>query len=459
MTSLPLAARAAAWSLIVSLPCLFALPRTADAGLLAGAAKRSIVPPFPTHMGGFFDRKETFQGVHDEVFARALVLDSGTTAVVLIGSDLTAVDAEMSRLIREEIEKETGIPPANVLVSCAHNHSAPSLYEPGRMKESETPVKEFFVKQFSGAAIEAFKNRVPARAGFRAGELIGATRNRQQGNDLVDPQVGVLRVEDKQNGKPIATLFNFTGHPVIIGSQNLLLSGEYPGAACRAVENLLGGVALFTQGAGDVTVNRSGDPFDEIERVGRTLAGEVIKTSGFIRPVDDLELAAASRTLHLPARDIPQLEDSQQAVERLQAELAAAKEKGRSSEFLRSIEQQLALQAANVRIARGIEEKTITLPANLDAEVQVIQVGDLVIVAVPGELFVEFALEMRSRTRQMVDKSMILAGYANGYVGYIVTPRAARTGGYEASVARVTSEAGRAMTETAMDLLASLSSR
>ncbi len=256
----------------------------AQAELKAGAARKSIVPPFPTHMGGFMDRKQTFTGVHDEVYARALVLDNGTTQIVLLGSDLTAVSGDMTAEIRAEIEKATGIPKTNIMVSCAHNHSAPSLYEPGRLKKAESPAKKFFVEQFSAAAIEAFKNRQPAQLGFEAGELRGATRNRQQENDNIDPQVGVVLVQKKNSRDVIATLFNFTGHPVIVGSYNLELSGEFPGVAARTVENLLGGVAIFTQGAaGDVTVNRSGDPFDEIERLGRTLAGEVIKTAGFVK--------------------------------------------------------------------------------------------------------------------------------------------------------------------------------
>ena len=68
-----------------------------------------------------------------------------------------------------------------------------------------------------------------------------------------------------------------------------MLSGEYPGAASRAIEGLLGGVAVFTQGAcGDITVNRKTEPFFEIERFGRILAGEVIKTSGLINCTDTL---------------------------------------------------------------------------------------------------------------------------------------------------------------------------
>jgi hypothetical protein len=54
----------------------------------------------------------------------------------------------------------------------------------------------------------------------------GVTRNRQQKNDVIDPQVGALRIEERDGRKTIATLFNFTGHPVILGSTNLMLSGK-----------------------------------------------------------------------------------------------------------------------------------------------------------------------------------------------------------------------------------------
>src|SRR4029077_12400039 len=73
----------------VSLLCLIAvgLVQTAgstEAGVRAGAARKSIVPPFPTQMGGFHDREKDFEGVHDDLFARALVLDNGSTKLIFI---------------------------------------------------------------------------------------------------------------------------------------------------------------------------------------------------------------------------------------------------------------------------------------------------------------------------------------------------------------------------------------
>lgn len=427
----------------------------AVAALQAGAAKRSIVPSFPTHMGGFHDRNGMFEGVHDDLFVRALVLDDEHTQLVIIGSDLMAIDGDLVRLVREGITKQTKIPAGHILVSCAHNHAAPSYYQQERDGESNPPLKTFLVDQFVQAALEAFHSRRPASAGFRAGELRGASANRQQGNDeVIDPQVGVLLVTRREDRQPIATLFNFTAHPVILGSNNLLLSGEYPGAAARAVENLMGGVAIFTQGAcGDVTIHRSGDPYQEIERVGRTLAGEVIKTAGFIRGTEQLTLAAASRSLTLEPRSIPELKQAQAALKAGEAALERAKTSGANSRIQRALTQKVRLLQANVRVAEMTESDRQQLPDAARAEVQVVRVGHVVLVSIPGEIFVEYALELRHRVNQAAQLSMALVGYANGYVGYIVTPRAVETGGYEASVRRVHVNTGRRMTETAMELL------
>jgi len=433
-----------------------------QAELKAGAAKISIAPPFPTQMGGFHDRVKNFEGVHDELLARALVLDNGGTQLVFIGSDLMAIDAELVRLAREAITQATKIPAAQILISCTHNHSAPSYYQKSKPGEDdvEPSLKKFLAKQFSTVAIEAHQNLAPAKIGFGAGSLIGATRNRQQRNDLIDPQVGVLRVESTEGRKTIATLFNFTGHPVIVGSTNMLLTGEYPGAASRAVENLLGGVAIFTQGAcGDITVNRSGDPFMEIERFGRTVAGEVIKVSGLIQCADDVSLKYASQTLKLPALSMPDLDTAKQALAQGQAALDAAKAKPASTTLIQILEDKLRVQSMAVLRAEAIAADPTKKETELTAEVQVLQVGSVIYAAIPGEIFVEYALELRQRVKQETGNSFCLIGYANGYLGYIVTPRAMETGGYEASITRLQPLGGRALTEAAMELVQQLNLR
>ena len=237
-----------------------------------------------------------------------------------------------------------------------------------------------------------------------------------------------------------------------------MLSGEYPGAAARAVEKLLGGVAIATQGAcGDITVNRNGDPFLEIERLGRTVAGEVIKTSGLIELRDDLTLKAASKSLRLPARRMPSLEQAKSALEQGQAALEAArKQKAPAAVTGLLDDKNRVLKMAVVMAQRSAKDpsKNVT---ELEAEVQVVQVGNVTFGAIPGELFVEYALELRSRVKQDTGNLFCLVGYANGYLGYIVTPRAVETGGYEASVTRLDAQAGRTLTETVIELVHQLS--
>ena len=439
--------------------CLIAMgcertTRAAETHLRAGAAKISIVPPFPTQMGGFHDRLKNFEAVHDELFARALVLGNGVTKLVFISSDLMSIDADLVRLAREQITGKTGIPASHILICCTHNHSAPSYYQKTAVgqDEAEPSLKKFLAKQFVFVALEAERAMVPARAGFRAGRLEEVTRNRQQKNELIDSQLGVLRVEERDGRKTIATLFNFTGHPVILGSTNLELSGEYPGAASRTVERLLGGVAIFTQGAcGDITVKRKGDPFLEVERLGRTVAGEVIKTSGLIEPHDELALNAASKTLGLPARRWPGLEQAKNALEQGQAALETARKKNASTALTGLLEDKNRVH--KIAVERAERADAATKETELAAEVQVIQVGDVLFGTIPGEIFVEYALELRSRVKQDAGHAFCLVGYANGHLGYIVTPRAVETGGYEASVTRLDGQAGRTMTESLIELV------
>ena len=81
---------------------------------------------------------------------------------------------------------------------------------------------------------------------------------------------------------------------------------------------------------------------------------------------------------------------------------------------------------------------------------QVLQLGPVVLVGIPGELFVEYGLEAKERIKQSTGHSAILVGYANDYLGYLVTPRAVATGGYEQATARLDVSASRAMIEAAV---------
>jgi len=431
------------------------IPATAE--LQAGAAKISIVPPFPTTMGGFFDRVAKFEGVSTPIHARAVIFDNGDNQVGVIAVDLVYVSRLLVDAARANIEEATGIPGENILISATHSHSGPSGFIGARfLGRKENPeLSKFLVKQITQAGIEAHKNLQAAAIGFANGHLDSLTRNRQQNNnEVIDPDVGVLKVQKKDSRETIATLANFTGHPVILGGNNLLVSCEFPGVASSTVDSLLGGVTIFTQGAcGDVTMHRSGDPFDEVNRIGRIIGAEIVKTSEQIRVGENVALFSHFQDLQIAPRDIPTPEEAKANQAYRKQAYADAEKQGKPDYILKDLRREINASNTTASVANRIADNPIVLEKAQESCLQVMQIGPLVLVGIPGEMFVEYALEMKTRVLQDVNHPMMLVGYANDYAGYIITPRADRTGGYEKAISRVAPSAGRLMTETAMTIV------
>jgi len=63
---------------------------TMTRGLAAGFARADITPAPGIHMGGYWGRTSGATGVHDPLWARALVLGSGVDRIGLVALDLAA---------------------------------------------------------------------------------------------------------------------------------------------------------------------------------------------------------------------------------------------------------------------------------------------------------------------------------------------------------------------------------
>ena len=90
------------------------------------------------------------------------------------------------------------------------------------------------------------------------------------------------------------------------------------------------------------------------------------------------------------------------------------------------------------------------------AEIQVIRIGDLALVALPGELFVELGLAIR---QQSPARHTFVIGYANEFIGYLPTSEAWEQGGYEVALGpwtRVDKMGGTRLAERAVDILRAL---
>jgi hypothetical protein len=219
-----------------------------------GAAKVDLTPSVDQLPKGYL-------GVLDHVYSRAIVIDNGHTSAALITLDAGAVPNEIWKHVSERIEKELGIPSANVLITATHTHSVPMMFpRPGGDAEVQSKLSDYGDKVFQSAKA-AKEHLQPARISFGTGvsfinvqrDMIDpATHRWWEGANyggLSDKTVAVIKFEST-NGDPIAVYFNYAMHAVITGTLDMV-SGDVPGAAERYIENHFDdkAIALWSEGA------------------------------------------------------------------------------------------------------------------------------------------------------------------------------------------------------------------
>jgi hypothetical protein len=81
---------------------------TEKGNLRVGAARVDITPPEDAAlpMSGYAGRKQGFKAIHDHIFARAIVLDDGTTQAALVAWELVAVPNSVWEAVSHRVAKE-----------------------------------------------------------------------------------------------------------------------------------------------------------------------------------------------------------------------------------------------------------------------------------------------------------------------------------------------------------------
>lgn len=446
--------------------------------LRAGSAKVDITPPLSIPHLSYVPRQGKFTGVHDPLYARAIVWENGETRLAVIAADSIGYSNEIlgdsrnfTAEVRRRIQHRVGIDAQNIMLASTHAHSTPETTNITRLLDvpEAAPWLEVLIDQLASVVEIAAGNaaEVQLKAGTGEAEGIGYSRriigadgniyrwtNRPPDDQIVraarDNQVGVLLCETVDNHR-CSMLINFACHPVTVQVQPLV-SADYPGVATGLVEQIVKGrnTCLFTQGAGgNINPLLATTDFDDVERYGMILAGAVLQVVGNLQssetPVMETVLGMASETVYLPVRELPEREPFQKAYE--EALLAA---KNAQIEEEKHIVSRAVVRNKETLdlIDRGADP--------ICTEVQVMRIGDVALVATPGELFVELGLEIKQKS---IAPHTFVIGYANDWIGYIVTPGTFAEGGYEASLGPWTKsgeEGGQIIVKTALKLVEKL---
>lgn len=425
----------------LSVSAALALPKV-------GVGVATITPSLDEQMAGYYYER-TADGKHDDLFAKALLIDDGQQRVALVACDLILMPKAAAVEARQRIAQRLGLPASHVLMSSTHSHTGPQL---------QGNYVGWLAQKITDSVITASGNARPSRLSVGVGMEPSLAHNRRylmkDGTTVtnpgflnpsivrtqgpIDPQVPVFVVED-ENGKRTATWVNYAMHLDTVGGT--WISADYPYYLCRKLAEVSGPdmVSIFTIGAaGNINhwdVKRPGPQRgqEEARRLGEVLSGEVIKTYTRLTPLaGTIRVAGISDTVDLP---VPAISDEQmQAAKRI---MATPAEKG--VDF--TLERVNALRTLLVGGQGG---------APLKAEIQVIAVGEIAFVAVPGELFVELGLSIQ---QQSPFPHTFIVEQANDSIGYIPTKEAFAQGGYEPTSARFSPGGGELIVTKAVELL------
>jgi neutral ceramidase len=430
--------------------------------LFAGSSHADITPHRPVWMDGMI-RAHPSEGVHDPISARALVFSNSLErrqACAVVSVEVCALARQDADLIRREIERRIQLPRERIMVCATHGHSGPATLGFFNPREEE------YTRTMCAAVVDAVEraalHMAPAVLESGLTEESGISQYRRlladDGRVVMnwepfpperirgplgesDPDVVAFRFREAGgNGGTIAAVLHHAGHPNTLSGDNYLISSEYPGLACRLIEQRWGGEALYLNGAqGSVDIDNFRDRgWDGLERLGTALAAAAAKALENTAQVARAEVRAAHRSYAVKARRI------------------ARRELSWADEVLRKTGGAVHPVADGVgddykaSLYRRMHEAAV---ASIDIEQVAFILGDAALVSFPGELYTEIGSTLKRRSPFAITCPV---GLANGYVGYVPTRKAIREGGYAEETRGVDASAAGEVLRQSVALLHSL---
>ena len=415
----------------------------------AGFSEIDITPPLGTLKIGWLKCI-----VSDEIlaplFARVAILTHAGKKVAFVQLDTLFIAWPEVVAIRQGVEQSYGFPGANVMVSATHNHAGPAVTHAGDVPKDETYAKSLVVKVIDafGTALDRMQD---AEIGFnhvfewnvaynrRVVMRDGVVRTHGTFDDPdalyiegpVDPEVAVLAVRSISHDL-LGVLVNFACHPTHLGGDGRLHPG-FPGVLASLLRDQGCPFTLFLNGpSGNLHTSNpaEGGKGMSVNEAGTQLAVDVKQALDGMDYEIDVALAVGAETLDLPYRQVSKKE--------LKGEIRGA--------------QRFVDPAIYDRIIPSMMEKA-RVRGTHRAEIQVIGVGEVAFVAVPGEYFVEFGLCIKEQASPV---QTLVVSCANGRVGYIPTKRAFTKGGYETTFgpsSMLDPEAGDCIADAALRII------
>ena len=446
---------------------------SAPSGLLAAVARADITPPVGVAQMNW----------GSQTHVRAIGIDPAgmkATALVLSDGDQKFAMVDVDRILVTGLEpaisesaRRTGIPEAHIRIGATHTHAAAMVNRakgpPGLDLSPLVDMAERYrlsvVDKVAGLIAEANGSLEPAHMhGGRGEGTININRRVRADGDrppavgrnpdgFVDRELVVFRIDDAQ-GQTMAVVANFQCHGTVLAYENRIISPDWVGMTRATIERAFpGALALFFQGAAGNQGPIEGFSGDlaVAHRLGRTLGHQVAAVAmqiETVRRVPTFEGFVESTafqakqhwrvrgprdsTLRFDSRlvDVPRRTYSEEEVTRMRARLQRAEQQVEQLPEDASVLEKHQAAARVRRFADLLAQWTRPVdPSPMQIEIQAVRIGDLALVAMPGEPFAEIGVAVK--TGSPFEFTMF-CGYSDGVGGdYVPTDDEYEFGGYE----------------------------
>ncbi len=465
-------------------------PTAAGADLLIGTATTDVTPKEPVAVSGQFHLRIA-RTVESPVTANVIVLESrdgekSLNSAIMVSCDLVYITCDVRRMVREAVAKRLpGLDPMKIFLSATHSHTAPVTL-PGKYaipKEGVVQVeayRRFLAERIADAIASAWNGRRPGSVTHGLGHaVVGYNRRavyadgsaRMYGGTNVPGFRGLEGYEDHDvdvlfffdaAGKPIAMAIGVACPAQEVESRTAVnadfwhpvreaLRKKYGEELC-----VLGWIGASGDQSPHLMYRKAADErmrrlrgLSRLEEIARRIVQAVDDVYEVVKDErqTDVPLIHKVETLRLPMRLVSEVEyaEARAAVEQA-AEQMAADPKAADRVHRRMMWYEVTVQ-------RYQRQQTDLKPTH-EMELHALRIGDAVVCTNAFELFIEYGIRIKARSKAVQTFVVQLAGPGT----YLPTAKAVRGGHYSAIVhsSLVGPEGGQMLVDRTVALIDSL---
>lgn len=372
------------------------------------------------YLAGFGNNRPA-AGVLDRIEATACLLDDGTHRVGIVALDAIGFFHDDVVAVRRSLPAELALD--HLIIASSHCHEVPDLmgiWGPSPLRCGVDPGYRDLVRRRAVEAIAAASAalRPAVMRLYRVPDVRdGLVRDSRQ-PEVHDADLRLVGFVG-EHGETLGTLLGWANHPETLWDKNLLVSSDFVGPFRDGVEQGVGdlpgvgGVALFLNGAigGLLTPSRSMDIADPLS------------DAVYQEPSPD-KARALGQTLAL------------RALAAMADEPLATVEQAGLSLVARTLTLRLDNKLFRLAPLLGVIDRGYTGFGKLRSEVNLLRLGPVWLLTVPGELYPEIAnggvetppgadypvppLELPPWRERMLGELNFVVGLGNDEVGYII---------------------------------------